>query len=425
MSRKGVACTAVLAVLAVSAGAAAQEGPAPRDLLRPAFDESGMRGELRPAYDPRGLRVGSFVVHPSVSVELAYDDNLFASRDNKRQDWRYTVQPALRILSNWRRHALDFTAELAHRFHRRTKSEDSTDWSARLDGRVDILRNTAFSLGGGYARRTEPRGIATAITDAAEPTRFDEISASVTLDQRFNRMTARLRGAFTDLRYEPVALLGGGSVSNRDRDRRIWAGEARLGYDISPDTMVFLRGAYNQVRYRLRPPMVGVDRNSEGYEAGIGSEFKITRFVTGTLFAGYRHQRFTDPLFDDVSGIVYGGEISWEVTPRTTVRLFGDSTIEETVLAGSSAVLSRSVGIAVAHELMRNIRLSSSGRFQRDDFRDFNRTDDSWQTDLRADYLMNRNLSFGLGYTYQHRRSSDPFFNFERDIIYGGMAVVF
>ena len=112
--------------------------------------------------------------------------------------------------------------------------------------------------------------------------------ADVWLEQHINALFARVQAGTSRLLYDPVALFGGGTASNDDRDRRVWNGELRTGYDVSPDTTVYLLGSYNRVDYDLPPPALNPDRNSQGYEAGIGGDFRIMRPLHGSVFVGFR-----------------------------------------------------------------------------------------------------------------------------------------
>ena len=405
-----------LSAISLAPPAHAQNGPSQGSILRPSIiDDTGMRNNLPPAYYPRGMNTGGFIIYPSLTAELAHDDNLFATPGNKVADWRYSVQPALRVLSNWRRHALNFAAEISSTFHRKVRSENATSWSLGADGRIDVLQSTIISTELSYARRVEARGAITSLSGAAEPTRYGATDAGIEIEHRVNRLSGRLRGAYTDLDYEATALTGGGSLSNQSRNRRVWSAEVRTGYEVSPKASLFARGTYNQVDYRLRPPDVTQDRGSSGFEAGLGIDFQISATLRSTMFVGYRRQSYADPSFNDISGFAYGADINWPITRLTTLRLFADSTIEEAVFSNSSGVLSQSMGLGLTHELLRNVRLEAQVRMARADFRGIGRNDESWNADIKVDYLINRYLAFGLGYGLRRRRSSDPFFDYDRN----------
>ena len=413
----------VVSFLALCHSASAQQRTSERLGLRPAIGDSRVPPEFRPAYSPLGLPVGGFQLFPEMTVEAAYDDNLFATPTNRIIDWVMTLHPTLRLRSRWARHALNLNAELIDTRHARTQSEDSTDWSVGADGRLDILRRSTLDGEIGYAQRSEARGIVTAIDDAAEPTRYEALNATVGLGQRFNRLFAQMRATFTDLTYDAVALVSGGTQSNRDRDRQRYSGQLRIGYDVSPDTNIFVQSEVDRIEYDLKPPLVTEDRSSTGFEAGVGVELRAGSPVHGSVFVGYRNRNYAGGL-TNVSGLSYDADIDWEVSALTTLRLFANSSIEE-IQSGGSAVVSQSVGVGVTQYFLRNLRLNASAQYVSNEFQDSIRSDTAWDTSLRLDYLINRNFTLGLGYQFRTQNSTESFFNFDRNIVFASLRAQF
>jgi hypothetical protein len=67
----------------------------------------------RPELDPLGIRVGGFRFHPSLSVSGGYEDNVFRSTSNKKDDISLVTSPRLHLESERRNHALEVTADAA------------------------------------------------------------------------------------------------------------------------------------------------------------------------------------------------------------------------------------------------------------------------------------------------------------------------
>lgn len=51
----------------------------------------------RPELDPLGVRVGGFLLFPSVAVEEYYDDNLFATQSARVDDFLTVLKPRVEI----------------------------------------------------------------------------------------------------------------------------------------------------------------------------------------------------------------------------------------------------------------------------------------------------------------------------------------
>jgi hypothetical protein len=427
MSRKRVACAAGAALIAACASAEAAAPPVNKTTdaaLRGSYDDTGMRGDLGPEYDSIGLRMGDFIAYPEVKLEGDYTDNLYATRTNRISDWIGIVQPALHVMSDWGRHALNFTAQLAHSFHALTTTEDTTDWLVGTDGRLDITRDTQIKAEANYAQQTEPRGVDTSILNAKTPTRYDNANGDVTLLQEFNRLTFSLKGAVQKLTYDTVELFGGGTASNKDRDRTVYDATLRTGYDVSPQTNIFVQGGYNTVLYELKPPTVPEDLSSHGYEVDLGADLRTGSPLHGTVLVGYQRQTYKAAL-PDLSGLTYNVNIDWDFTRLSTLHLYGGSTIQESIYNGSFGTIERTAGIGLTHFLFRDLRLTGDARYIQDNFEETTRRDSGWNFTFGMTWLTDRNWEFGLGYQYQTRSSTQAQFDFRKQLVSANITAQF
>ena len=388
-----------------------------RPTLRSSIDETGLRAPFGTAYEPLGIRAGSFIIFPTMTGQLAYDDNIYASNTNTKGDFLFVFHPIIRVLSNWSQHALDLTAEAIGSFHGQYGSENTRDFSFAADGRIDVLRDTTVSPRLAYAEHTEQRGTSTDPGNAARPTTYGVFDMAVAFERRVARLWGNVTAAWSDTSYDPVRLNNGTLRNNKDRNYSRWSADLRAGYDVTPDTSAYLRATYNNIDYGLKPPAVTENRDSSGFEIGAGADLRIMQPLHGNLFVGYRQQNFVKPL-RDISGFVYSADLLWEATRLTQVRLFGESTIQQPNFAGTSGVVEQSIGLGIRHMLLPNVRAGFQAAYVRDSFRGSSRTDDGWDIDLRLDYLMTRKVAFGFGWRTQSRNSSTPLFNFDRNIFF-------
>src|SRR5438874_2691606 len=61
-----------------------------------------------PEYEAAGLRVGSWLLEPSLTAGGFYDSNVFSSNTVKRSDIVGLFEPTLRAKTLWENHALSF-----------------------------------------------------------------------------------------------------------------------------------------------------------------------------------------------------------------------------------------------------------------------------------------------------------------------------
>src|SRR5690625_5303426 len=55
----------------------------------------------RPEVDPIGVRAGAFMIYPKARLSGLYDDNIYATRNNREDDFITTVNPGVRAEYNW------------------------------------------------------------------------------------------------------------------------------------------------------------------------------------------------------------------------------------------------------------------------------------------------------------------------------------
>lgn len=366
-----------------------------------------VRDRVRPGYDAVGVRAGAFTVFPEASVTGTYNDNIYATDVNTESDFITTLAARVSAVSTWSRHSLNLRAGLAQQLYADNSDEDRLDWDVGANGRIDVTRDTNIAGGLSYAQLHEDRGAPNAPGGAAEPAEYSLFQANVALNHRFNRVTSRIGATYADYDYDAVPAVGGGPALNQDfRDREEFTQFLRLGYDVSPDTNVYVQGTINQRKYDQQPPVVALNRDSDGYAVVAGADFRLTNLAQGGVYVGYQSQDYDDPTLPEIDGMAFGANVDWFVTPLTTVRFEAASTIEETIAAGASGYTDNSVGLRIDHELMRNVILGGSASFANQDYEGIGRTDDVTRAGLSVDYLLNRNFSLRLGYDYTDRDSN-------------------
>ena len=103
-----------------------------------------VRIRQQPGYEPVGIRVGSWMLDPSLTTGAFYDSNVFSSNIMKRGDVALRVHPALFARSLWERHEVQLQADVWSDFYRNNPGLDQTNASIRERGRIDVRHATAM-----------------------------------------------------------------------------------------------------------------------------------------------------------------------------------------------------------------------------------------------------------------------------------------
>jgi hypothetical protein len=362
-------------------------------------------GRPRPDFDPLGIRAGGFLIYPHTSVESTYNSNVFATKDDEKDDFIFNFLPGFVVRSNFPRHAIVWTTEADIARYVSETDENYEDFGTALNGRLDITRNNRLTGGLDFARehesRDDPEDPGAEVQD--EPLKYYEYGADAGFQQEFNRLNFSLRGTADRRDYT--------DGDEGDRDRNLFGGRVRTGYFISPRINAFLQGGF---RREIRDDQ-DTNRDNNVYSAGVGTEIDFTGLLFGEVFGGWSLQEFDDNQFDSENGFTYGANLTWNPTQLTSVRLNGEGGFEPSDVGSSR--LESEIGLRVDHELLRNLLIGGEVRYRRDDFQDTNRVDNRIDVGPDITYFLNRNLSVGAGYTFTTRNSDDSEREFDRNLV--------
>lgn len=362
-----------------------------------------------PGYEALGVRQGAFMIWPKVTVAGEYNDNIFATEDDKVADGIFHTTPEINVTSNWSRHSLAAHAQATFNQYAQNSNQNTTDYSLGADGQLDVLRSFALFGGADFSRFTEPR-TAAGSEGQPFPVRYEQTSAYIAGAKTFNRLKLSARGDWKEFNY----LNTTGNFPQNDRDRDTWLATARADYAVSPDTALFVEVSGNWRNYRLSTSPIEngvliypnfVNRDSDGVTALVGANFDLAALVRGEIGLGYMKQNFDDSTLDDYSGFGARGQVEWFPTQLTTVTLTGSRSVEDSSLAGSSTYISNNLALKVDYELLRNVILSANGSWGKDDYRGIDRNDKRYGAGISASYLMNRNVGLSLAYNYYKKDS--------------------
>jgi hypothetical protein len=371
----------------------------------------------RPDYDPLGIRMGGFVVHPSLSVSGTYDSNVFATPNTSttpvKSDFFVSEIPSLSIGSDWNQHAVSLSLGGAFKQYASHSSEDVNNFTAEASGRYDISGGEYLSADAIYQLLHEDRSNPNAVVTAKNPIEYKVMGADLVYVHQKARLGFRIDNTLTAYDFNNASTAAGVTIPENFRDRIEYVVAPRLNYEIIPGYNAFVRVIGNERQYFSQEPGAGphgesVRRNSHGWEIDAGTAIEITRITTAEVYVGYLQQFYENPLLKSPSGIGFGANLIWNVTPITTIKGGFSQAVAETTLANASSSLETSVQLTAEHELLRNLLLLASVGFVHDDYQQTGpaRSDNTFGADAGVRYLLNRNWTATLDVNYSQRDSS-------------------
>ena len=180
-------------------------------------------------------------------------------------------------------------------------------------------------------------------------------------------MSARTGGRYQANDFDDVAT-NSGSINNDDPDRDEYVLDTRLGYEIQSEYEAFIQLIWTLVDYESTLDDNGLNRDSEGYEIRVGTRIDLTGLLFGDVFVGQVNRDYDDATLETVSKVVGGIDLTWNITPLTTIQGGFSRLISETTLATASGSILTKSHVSVDHELLRNLILSAGSSLSTADF---------------------------------------------------------
>lgn len=390
--------TAGLLVASLSTQAMAQN----RDNNFSRDRSTSVEERARPEFTPLGLRAGSFVVTPVIGVGLGYKDNVYYTDTNKKSDAFLELTPGVVLTSNWGRHSLSLGAKSTVVQYASETNENTAVLNLNAQGRLDI--SSAASLAGNLSHETgyESRASFLADPNARKPVKITTTRAGLDLTLVGNRV--RFIGSLNteDESYDDVASLLGGTIPQGYRDMTGTTVSGRIDYAMSPSVSFFVYGASNQRRYDISSI-----NDSDGAIFSVGTSFEIRSLSRGEIQIGTLAQDYKNQSVGKLTNTYYNGKLEWFPTELSTVTAkIGRQYSDTPSVGGSVSALASTAGIAVDHELLRNLILSGDYEHASYEFNGIDRRDTRDTISFGARYLMNRRISLKANVGHQKYDSS-------------------
>lgn len=359
-------------------------------------------------YQPNGARVGSFTVYPSLQLGVEFTDNTFTEENNGTSNFILGVNPQILARSDFKRHEVVAKAGVNAQFHENDSNDNTVDANAEVAGRIDATRALLIRPLVSYRQGNEARGTNNVVGNAAEPVVLDTMKAGLGFDYTVGRIAFTLDNSVSYVDYDDVALVGGGTDNQDDRDRLELRTAAKVAYEVRPRLSLFVNGGYATFDYDDVDDAVLVKRDSDIYNVGGGVAYKPGARTELSVGAGYLSQSFDNAAFGDVDGYAVNARVAWELSALTTITGNVERRIDQSADAANGSELVLDSRIGIRHELRRNVVVGAGLGFASREFEGgtSNREDEVYQARLRADYYITRNFSVGARYRFTRRVSN-------------------
>ena len=388
--------------------------------------------DAKPDYSAKGFRVGAFEIKPILELGSDWNDNIYDTQTDAIATFVTHIKPSVKIASNWNNHSLDLSVNSDIQNYLGYSREDRQIIDVKLNGRLDVLRNSFAYARFNYLNSPESRGAPTSPTNALTPTISQTLTGETGYDHAIYRIRLHADNIIAHQQYaDGITQQGDIIPNNQNRSRLSNISTLRLGYEIRPNYEAFIKGSYNFINYDFQFDDNGYQRSSKGYQVVAGLALELSGKLTGDVRIGYQGQIYDDPRLANIAGSAGGITLKWAATGLTTITTDLTRTINETTLIGASGYLATSFNTKIEHELLRNLILSADVGYTFNQYRGGNepnppRTEDVYSANFNAKYMPNRSFYVDAGYRYNSRKVqnvSDS--NYDSNVVYLSVGMQF
>ncbi len=397
-------------------------GPPPPRLERP--DDRTRSAREAENYEARGVRLGSFMLFPSIELDEGFNDNVFAvsSGNGPTASFLQVIRPDIELRSLWANHMLNLHARGNIGFFTAAPTQNYQDFALGAEGRLDIQRNWNAYGGVSFNRKHEDPGLPNTVSGPSSVTKYNQLTGTAGYYQKINRLSGRAEFTVDRFTYFDNGLgPAQGVVPNSDRNRTELRESLRAGYEFLNGYEFWVRGALNQRLYTSPTDVTGFARNSSGWDVVAGITIDLGGLTTAEAFAGYLRQDYVNAGTPPLQGPQFGLLAYWTPLRELWVKPYVRRTVNEAAYVGDSGYLNTAIGAAVTYNLRPNVRLNGLADYTIADYQSFSSTNpryDQYVT-LGASIMYAPVNQFYIGPSYQfvHRSSNQPGLDYSQNVI--------
>ncbi|WP_169054364.1 outer membrane beta-barrel protein [Nitratireductor sp. XY-223] len=310
-------------------------------------------------FEPVGIRVGTFVMRPSVTQQIAYEHDNDGTETTSRTYSRTVLDTD--IESDWSRHQLVIGAE---QVIDKTISGDGAEdpqTSVNADLRLDISSTTTADLSFDYQFGRENQTDANAINNAIAQAEVHTFDASASLTHLFGswRGTATVDGGRTT--FGSAELSNGTLLSLSDRNENNYTVTLRAGLETGSAYRPFVEGDFGQIIYDDTLDSSGFARSSSTYglRAGVATDFGEK--LTGEVSVGYAQRDIDDSRLEPIKAFTIDGFATWSPRRGTNVLMGLSTSLEDSTTANESGSVYYAATGEITHRMRTDVQASVSG----------------------------------------------------------------
>ncbi len=358
------------------------------------------------AEEYESVKTGGFMLTPKLVIEQVYTDNVYAS-DDKESDHITALKPSLLIEKSYRDHQFQLETGGEARRYWDNSEENVINCKTEFRGSVTARRVLTLpfkaSYESGHFERGDERGNLT-----REPTGFKLLKTEIGADYAPSRFGLGFHAGYNQARYENGETFSGVAVINEDGDYDSLYGRVVARYQTKTDWTPYASLQFGRNDFLRRTHdgsgFNGLERDNRVIRALAGAEYDDHHTWKGSAAVGHEWRKYDNGI-DDIGAFSAESKIDW--MPMKKLKLSFDffRRTEEDSTA-NNGIVETDAGLAFNYELQNNLFLHGGAEWERAQFEETDRTDDTYGERMGLSWVLNSRLEAGASYLHRQREST-------------------
>ncbi|NRC56103.1 outer membrane beta-barrel protein [Mesorhizobium sediminum] len=396
-------------------------GRAAADSTRATAIEGLTRTPDENPYAPLGLRLGTFIVTPTLEQGIGWTSNANLSPDGEGSTFSETAL-RLNAISDWSRHSATIDADVSYRKSLSGQEISEVEGGVAGQLRLDLADQWSAFVGGGYRVRPESASSPETIEDAvSRPTRHT-FTGNAGVERDLGPLRLQLAGDVIRETYGDAELSGGGTLPQDDRDTTLALVRMRAGYELSPALRPFVEAEIGRRSYDEEFDRNGYQRSADRYGVRAGVEVDIQEKLRGEISAGWVSENPEDERLPTMSGLSLAANLAWSPVRGTTVALDASTEVEGSTIAGKTGSLYHSASLSVSRELRQNLTGSVLAGIGWRDYFGHDESDLVLRGEASLTWWLNRYAGITGRASHEIQRGTLPDRDYDETRVYLGMT---
>ncbi len=390
--------TATAGVMAALSGKAA----AAQDIFVAAPpDVAGKRPQ--PEFDQKGFDLRGVKLLPKIDSGVRFDDNILSSGANVESDGVGFVSGELNLRYVRPKVAVQASLEADANRYFDFSEQNRNNYSASLAIGGIIRQSTNYFATAAIRDQEAARGTVENDLGFGSPLERKTVNLAAGVAHDFGGFGLRNETSFSKVDYGDVETQTG-VISQDFRDRNTLSNSTTASVDLSERLSVLANGTVSSSDFVNEQS--GPSRDSRSVSGGLGFAYNLTELLNSRLIVGYRKTNFTDDGFADFKGVSVSASVDWHPTALISVSVNTSQDILTSAFSQVEAVTLTRSSAVVDYEWLRNLIVTGSVGYARENFENLDATANRYEARLGGQYKLNRHLAVGVNGAYADRSLS-------------------